>query len=498
MPELAIGWKILLLSLSVPGLYCLMVLLGRQLKRRQGVRLGWFYHLFAFCLAVYAPALLISPNWRFLQHLGAAVIVLGATVVVALLDRYLWDLYLKQQHGVTVPKFITELARIVIFALAAFAVLEFGYGQTLRGLLLAPGIAAVVIGLAMQDLVGNIIAGLALQAGKSFSQGDWLIIENRHAEVIEINWRSTRLRTLDHISIEIPNREIMRQTIVNLNRPQRLHAMRLPVTLDYHTPPTRAKDVLLHAVANAKGIAPDPKPKVYLKGFGESGIEYEIKFWMEDHAVFLEVCDAIQSNVWYGLRRHGIPIPYPTRTLKLERPARDKQQELQTAARLILRQQALFRCLDDEQLDALLPRGRVAHFGRGETLIQQGDNGDSMFILVEGEATALAERNGMQRPVGTLSAGDCFGEMSLLTGERRNATVVAQTDCDVVEIGKPVLANSLKQNPKLLSQLSELLAKRQMATEDVFAEAAQTDTVHTRQAKYVAGFMDRVRSFFEL
>jgi small-conductance mechanosensitive channel/CRP-like cAMP-binding protein len=498
MPELGEGYQNLLLVLSAPGLYCMLVLLGRRLKRKHGVQLGWLYHLFSLCLALYFPALLLKPDWAPTKHLGAAVIVLGATVIVALTDRYLWDLYFKGRQGVSVPKFVTELVRIVILLLAVFLVLDFGYGQSLRGLLLAPGIAAVVIGLAMQDLVGNIIAGLELQAGKSFAHGDWLIIDNQHAEVIEVNWRSTRLRTLDDILIEVPNREIVRQTLVNLNRPQRRHALRIGFTLDYATPPTRAKDVLHHAVANTKGISPDPKPRVFLKNFADSGVEYEIKFWLDDHSTYLDVCDAVRTNVWYGLRRHGIPIPFPTRTVHLERPARDKQQEVQAAARIILRQLPLFRTLNDEQLDALLPRGRVEHFGRGETFIQQGDNGDSMFILVEGEASVLVERNGAQRPVAHLRAGDCFGEMSLLTGERRSATVTAKTDCEVVEIGKPVLANSLKQNPKLLEQISLLLATRQMETEGILAAAGQTETAHARQSKYAAGFMDKVRAFFEL
>src|SRR5205807_2491362 len=104
------------------------------------------------------------------------------------------------------------------------------------------------------------------------------------------------------------------------------------------------------------------------------------KFWMEDHSQYSDVCDAIRTNMWYGLHRHGIRIPYPVRTLQLERPARDKQQQVQTGARIILRQQPLFKCLSDEQLDTLIPRGRVAHFGRGEKIIRQGENGDSMFI----------------------------------------------------------------------------------------------------------------------
>jgi small-conductance mechanosensitive channel/CRP-like cAMP-binding protein len=497
MPELTQSYKGFLLAISVPGLYCLLVFFGRRLKRDHGVRLGWLYHLFSLSLALYVPALALDLQWTYLRHLGAVVMVLASTVIIAMVDRYVWELYFQDRHGVKVPKFFTELARLLILALAIILVLDFVYDQTIKGLLIAPGIAAVILGLAMQDLVGNLFAGLALQLGKSFSHGDWLIIDNRQAEVIEINWRSTRLRTLDDICIEIPNREIARQTVTNLNRPNRTYAMRIPVTLDYATPPTRAKNVLLHAVSNTKGVLPEPKPKVFLRNFGDSGVEYEIKFWMDDYLLFSEVTDAIRTNVWYGLRRHGIPIPYPTRTVQIERPSRHKQQEVQSAARIILRQQPLFKCLSDEQLDALLPRGKVIHFGRDEKVIQQGENGDSMFILVEGGANIVAERNGQSVHVASIAAGDCFGEMSLLTGELRSATVVANTDCEVVEIGKAVLAQSLKANPSLLGQLGELLAQRQLKNEATFA-ANRPASQAAQQSRYAASFVAKLRAFFEL
>jgi small-conductance mechanosensitive channel/CRP-like cAMP-binding protein len=498
MQELTEGYKDLILVLAVPGLYSLMVLAGRRLKRHHGVRLGWLYHLFSLSMAVYVPALLLHLNWAFLRHLGAAAVILGACVIIALVDRYLWELYFQQRHRVKVPKFLTQVVGVVILIVAIFLVLQVGYDQSIKGLLIAPGIAAVIIGLAAQDLIGNILAGVTLQIGKPFEHGDWLLVDNRYAEVIEINWRATRLRTVDDISIEIPHRELARQTIVNLNRPRRLHAMRIPITLDYAAPPTRVKDVLLHAVANAKGVVPEPRPQVFLKNFGDSGIEYEIRFWLEDYELYYQVCDAIRTNMWYALRRHGIRIPYPTRTVQLERPARDKQLEVQTAARIILRQQPLFRCLSDEQLDALLPRGRAVHFGRDEKLIQQGDDGDSMFVLVDGQATVVVERNNAPTPVAFLRSGDCFGEMSLLTGERRNATVIAQTDCEVVEIGKAVLAKSLKANPTLLAQLSELLARRQMETEGVLANENKDAAGEAQQTKYTARFVDKLRAFFEL
>src|SRR5664279_638543 len=232
MQELTEGYKDLILVLAVPGLYCLMVLVGRRLKRQHGVRLGWLYHLFSLSLAVYLPALLLKLNWTFLRHLGAAAVILGACVLIALVDRYLWELYFQQRHRVKVPKFLTEVVGVLILIIAIFLVLQIGYDQSFNALLIAPGIAAVIIGLAAQDLVGNILAGIALQIGKPFVDGDWLLVDNRYAEVTEVNWRSTRLQTVDEVSIEVPNREMTRITIVNLNRPRRLHAERIFISLD--------------------------------------------------------------------------------------------------------------------------------------------------------------------------------------------------------------------------------------------------------------------------
>ena len=495
--ELPPAMKSLVLLLSVPGLYCLMVVGGRQLKRKHGVRLGWTYHLFGISLAVYVPMLLLGMAGHR-QEIAAITVVSGAMFLIALVDRYIWEVYFRERHKVEVPKFLTEVGRILILLLAAFLVLMFFYDKSFKELLIAPGIAAVVIGLAMQDLVGNIIAGMSIQVGKPFVQGDWLNLNDRFAKVVEINWRGTRLVTTDDLCIEIPHREMAGKTIINLNRPTKQHAMRVTVGIDYSAAPTRVKDVLLHAVSNAKGISAEPKPKVYLKNFGDFAIEYEIKFWLEDQGQYNDVCDSIRTNVWYSLRRHGIKIPFPTRTVQLERPGRTREQQVQSTARIMLAQQPIFKCLTDAQLDALLPRGRVIHFGRNEKIIEQGAAGDSMFILVDGEANVVVDRKGFQTHVASLKSGDCFGELSLLTGENRSATVLANKDCEVVEIGKAVLGHSLRENPELLHKLSELLAHRQLQNEGIFAAQVQEQDFKEKQTEYQTSFAHKLRTFFEL
>ena len=225
---------------------------------------------------------------------------------------------------------------------------------------------------------------------------------------------------------------------------------------------------------------------------------YEIKYYMGNHSRINEINDAVRTNVWYALKRQGITIPFPIRTLHLERRAMLPEQEERQEARAILRDEALFECLSDAQIDSLVQQSQVANFGRGERVIREGAEGDSMFVLLRGAAKVSISRNGTSIPVATLSAGNCFGEMSLLTGERRTATVRAETDCHVMEISKPVMAEVLRDSPDCLERLSELLARRKMENEGVLREAVSPALNERKKREYTASFLRRLQTFFDL
>src|ERR1700744_6280668 len=221
--------QILLVVVIAPAVYYMMLSLGRRLKHKHGVKLGVLYHVFSLGFALFLPAALLGLNWTVVHHIGAFTVIFGGVFVISLVDRYVWELYFKQLQNLDVPKFLPEVVRLGILVLAVFLALEYFYGQTVKGLIIAPGIAAVVLGFAMQDSLGNIISGIALQAGRPFSHGDWLELNGRSGMVIEVNWGATRLRTNDDVGIEIPHRQMASQTIVNFNRPTRRHAVRVSV-----------------------------------------------------------------------------------------------------------------------------------------------------------------------------------------------------------------------------------------------------------------------------
>jgi small-conductance mechanosensitive channel/CRP-like cAMP-binding protein len=474
------------------------VAIGRFLKRRAKVRLGFLFRLFCLTLAFYAALAFYGVHAPWRNHVGAAVILLSTALVVALVNRYVWDLYFEQKRQTLIPHFLREVIGGLIFLVALLFVLSSGYHAEaqLKGLLAGSGVVAIILGFAGQNFFAGIIGGISIQLNRPYKVGDWLQVGERFAEVMEINWRSTRLRTNDGIYLDIPNNEMVSHAIVNLHYPTEVHAMRIRVGVEYKNRPNRVKDALFRAASSANGVLAEPKVKIFLVDFADFAVIYEIKFYMGNHARINEINDAVRTNVWYELKRQGITIPFPIRTLQIERraPVHEDHDE----ARAILRDEPLFECLSDDQIDNLVKEARLNCFGRGENVIKEGAEGDSMFILLRGAAQVSVSKNGSSISVATLSAGDCFGEMSLLTGERRTATVRAESDCYVLEIGKPVMAEVIRDSPDCLERLSELLARRKLENEGVLKEAASQAQNQQKEREYTASFLHRLRTFFEL
>jgi small-conductance mechanosensitive channel/CRP-like cAMP-binding protein len=483
------------------GTFFVALIFGRLLKRGAGVQLGVLYQLFCLTLAFYAALAVygVKAEWR--NHIGAAAILLSTALLVALVNRYVWDWYFENRKQTHIPHFLREVVGGLIFLVALLLVLSVGYHaeSQLKGLLAGSGIAAIILGFAGQNFFAGIIAGMSIQLNRPYKVGDWLKIGDTYGEVREINWRSTRVCTNDTIYLDIPNSEIVKNTIVNLHYPTEVHAMRIRVGVDYNVPPNRVKDALGQAASNAPGVLPNPPVRVFLVDFAEHAVTYEIKFYMGNHARINEINDAVRTNVWYELKRQRINIPYPIRTLHLERRAPRPVPEGHEEARAILRGEPLFECLSDDQIGSLIKQSELNHFGRGERVIEEGAEGDSMFILLRGDARVSIAKNGSTIPVATLRSGDCFGEMSLLTGEKRSATVKAEGDCYVMEIGKEVMGEVIRESPDCLRQLSELLANRRLETEGIVKDAATFSADQAaKHREYTATFLKRLKTFFAL
>ncbi|TSA31829.1 MAG: hypothetical protein D4R65_10615 [Verrucomicrobiaceae bacterium] len=478
------------------AVYLVMLLGGRTLKRRFQVPLSWVYHLFCIAAALYLPTLLPNIPIPGEQHIRAALIISGAFVLVGLVRHFFFDLLLRRGEGTQVPKFLGEFVSIAIIVAAVLAVLEFIYGQKVPGLLAGAGIIGIVLGLALQDTLGNIFSGFAIYFGGQFKAGDWLLVEGHHAEIVEINWRSTRLRTNDDVCLDIPNSSITKQTVINYNFPDNIHGMRMEIGLEYGAPPSLVTEVLVEAALDCPQVLRSPAPNVYLKNFADWSVIYELRYWLDDHFHLNAVESHIRTTLWYSLRRHGIAIPFPIHhELRITKPP--EYVEDRDLIRDSIKKAVFSPVLSPVQLGEIVDGSRIVRFGRGESIIRQGAESGPMYVLVSGRAEVWIENNGLRTSVAILEADACIGENSVLTGEARSATILALEDCLTVEVQKSTLAPIIGASPELLESLSDLLAQRRMKNEGLVAETAGSGNQSTKSS-YKAGFLGKLRTFFEV
>ncbi|MEQ2010560.1 MAG: mechanosensitive ion channel domain-containing protein, partial [Limisphaerales bacterium] len=210
-----------------------MVILGRQLRQRWAVRMGAPYHLICIANAVLAACYFMELKVDTHRVVIAATFMMDSLLLLTLFNRFYWEGYFAKKRNMVVPRFFTHATRLVGITAAVLLILQFVFDVRVPGLIASIGGLSLAAGLALRPVISNLIAGLTIQLGKPLKQGDWLLLDNRLAEVMELNWRTTRLRTVDHTYFEVPNVDLVNSHLQNYSYPTPHHAMRLTVPVDY-------------------------------------------------------------------------------------------------------------------------------------------------------------------------------------------------------------------------------------------------------------------------
>jgi small-conductance mechanosensitive channel len=244
--------------------------------------------------------------------------MLAAGVVAGLVRRHFWEGWVMRKRGKRVPRLLVDLSGVVLVGGALVYVAESVYGADLSALKLGSTVSVAVLGFASQDLLGNLLSGMALQMASPFKPGDWLLLDGRRLQVVEVNWRSTRMRSPDNILVEVPNKTVAGGVITNLSAPTEERATTVGVVVESGAPPREVKACLAEAVSRVEGVMAEPPVRVNVKEFLEAGVSYEVVFWVRGEEVLGEVSDAVRVAVWYGLREGGFRMAYPGRRLWIE------------------------------------------------------------------------------------------------------------------------------------------------------------------------------------
>jgi len=408
-----------------------------------------------------------------------AIGIAVALVVTRLLDYLFFDVAFRLRRNVAAPALLRQIVGLVVFGLAAAILLRVVLEVELTGVLATSAVVTVVIGLALQDTLGNLFSGLALHLEKSVQVGDMVRSGEIFGTVEELSWRAMKLRTMEGNVLLIPNSVASRERLEVFSRPGRPIARTLRIGLEYDQSPARARAALESAGKDVPGIAAYPEPTAYVKGFDDYSISYELRYWLEDYARFLDVDSQIRERVWYRLGRENIQIAYPViRQYRydagaLTRPSR------RSAIESAIANVDLFALLSDESRGRVADGARERRYTAGETIVGEGDQGFSMFLVESGQlGVSVHGSAGQSQRLAVLEPGAAFGEISLLTGQPRTATVRALTEANLLEIDKATLSPILRENPSLCGMLELTMQERRKHAADAL-ESARGETERT-------------------
>ncbi len=436
----------------------------------------------------------------YARAIYAALFCTFAYIGVRLLDILLFDALIRHRRGgLPVPVVLRATFRWVLLSLAFYLIVKHMYpGVDFRFLAFSTIVLGYILGNASQDTLGNLIAGLALTGERPFSIGDWVRVGDFVGRVTDMTWRATRLQTkmLDYIII--PNSTIAREYIVNYSRPTQSHGFTQEIGVNYGVPPNKVRASIMRACKAVPEILADPAPLVWLHNYGDFSIDYTVKFFIRDFSKLEQIQSDMMDRVWYDFKREDIVIPFPIRDVRpmndVEAKADRERAASVEAGKELLGEIPIFNHLSKEERDQVSERMEEKIYGAGEALVRKGDTGNTFYIILEGSTTVHLGPDTRSAQVAQLKRGDYFGEMCLLTGEPRSATVVAVNDCRVLELSQIVLQELLEEKKSLAEDFAKALKQRADELAKL-QKSVDAESKHTEQPSEKA-LLSKIWDFF--
>lgn len=380
------------------------------------------------------------------------------------------------------PPIVQDTIIITLFVVVATLVME-------EKFLTTSAVGAVVIGFALQDTLGNMFSGLAIQVEKPFRIGHWVTVGPHEGCVIEVTWRATKLRTKAGNMVVLPNTFISKEAIINYAEPEAPTRLEVEVGVSYDVPPNQVKTAILDAVRDRPLVLTEPEPEVLIRDFGSSAVIYLVRFWIMDFARDTVARDEVRSAIYYTLRRHRYEIPYPFQVEFLRTEHIERESDRTARFRRILENIDIFAPLDGELMQKLASRTIEQVYGCGERIVRQGEAGSSMFVVSQGQVRVV-ESSG--RELARFDPGGYFGEMSMLAGQPRSASVEAVDDCILLELTAAALKVVVLANPVVLERISAVVSARGADLERQKAEAAAATAL---EMELPHSLLARIKSF---
>ncbi|MDP2340374.1 MAG: mechanosensitive ion channel family protein [Deltaproteobacteria bacterium] len=404
-----------------------------------------------------------------------------------------------------VSRILQDLLLAGSIILVTFFVLR-RVGVDLTSIVATSAVMTAVIGLSLQDTLGNTIGGLTLQLDDSIHVGDWIKVGEVNGRVVEIRWRFTAVETRNWETVYIPNSKIVKDNVTVFGKRQgqpRQVRRWVYFNIDFRHAPSDVIDTVLHALHGAPitNVAADPKPNCVLMDLGESTAKYAVRYWLTDAAVDDPTDGAVRTRIFFALKRKGIPLALPAHALFIteDNKKRRERKQVQEHTRRVeaLRKVETFAPLEDSECERVADGLVYAPFTKGEVITRQGAEAHWLYLVVRGEVAVRIAVDGADKEVATMGPGEVFGEMSLLTGEPRAASVYALTDVECWRLDQEAFRQVIQERPEIAVPMATLLAERRVHLLAV-RENLDAATRLKRLAAEETDLLKKMRAFFGL
>ena len=366
------------------------------------------------------------------------------------------------------PRIFLDIIQTFIYLTALLITLGMAGVQPLS-LLTGSALLTAIIGLSLRDTLGNLFAGLALQMEEPFEVGDWIQFDdkpNHIGQIVEINWRATKVITQDEVEIIVPNATLSAVSIINFSRPTRWSRRHIYVHAPYDVPPQRVQQVIRGVLADCWGVLDHPPASVLTNSFDERGVYYWVRYYTVEFDKRDRVDSGVRDRIWYALRRAGIPIPPPLHSITVTEKSLPPVQQLE--AQHLAERERFLRCVDifeplsPENLRHLAELAESRLYAADEVVLRQGEPGEELFVIQRGKVVVRRDAGAdAEHTVIHLGPSSFFGEMSLMTGAARTATVRTLEECELLVVGKAAFREVLESSHDLAERICQTIAERQ-------------------------------------
>lgn len=440
----------------------------------------------------------ITEDTPWLRWLLAGFLAALGVLGVQALRFFVIDVMFLRAQGHRAPALVHAVVSMGLYFVLVLLIAGGIFHQSLTGALATSAAASVVLGLALQDTLGNFFAGIALQIEHPFKLEDVIRTDEREGRVESFNWRTTTIRTPNSSRIVIPNSVVAREPLEVFPRSEATRRI-VPFPAPFGAVPQRIITLISDAVAAVPGVAAHPPPRVRIGDFDASSLRYEVLYWVRDYLKVTEIDAQVRERIWYVYGRNNIALPFPHVDLRYDPPTEHdteaSEQDRVQACDQRLDNVELLTPLTDDERRLLAEHARTLRFGPGEQLLHAGRAGSSMFVITSGRVSvSVSAPDGHTIPLAELGPGDVIGEMSLLTGEPRSADVWALDEVEVIEVRRTEMRHVLAEN----DALAEALARQVSTRRDKRTEAIMHDEEDQRESEETVSLLWKIQHFFDL